>query len=96
VSPDRCANGGKCPVKATCTAAQKKANGGKCPVKNTCTAAEKKKNGGKCPPKSCPLPKTNNQLAQEYIKLWKSGKLGKGKKAGAGSSTGKKGRGGRA
>jgi hypothetical protein len=70
------ANRGVCPKKTTCTAAQKKANGGVCP---TCTAAEKKKNGGQCPPKSCPLPKTNKQLAQEYYKMYKAGTLGKGK-----------------
>jgi hypothetical protein len=88
------ANGGVCPKKTTCTAAQKKANGGVCPEKTTCTAAqkkanggvcltctaaEKKKNGGQCPPKSCPLPKTNQQLAQEYYKMYKAGTLGKGK-----------------
>ncbi|KAH6643540.1 hypothetical protein C7974DRAFT_419162 [Boeremia exigua] len=70
------ANGGKCPATPTCTAAEKKANGGTCP---TCTAAEKKKNGGKCPPKVCALPKTNKQLADEYLKLFKAGQLGKGK-----------------
>jgi hypothetical protein len=77
-------NGGVCP--ATCSAAEKKENGGVCP---TCTAAEKKKNGGKCPPKSCPLPKTNGQLGQEYYKKYKAGTLGKGKKSG-GKSGGKK------
>ncbi|KAH6629797.1 hypothetical protein C7974DRAFT_454715 [Boeremia exigua] len=62
--------------KKSCSAAEKKANGGVC---LSCTAAEKKKNGGQCPPKSCPLPKTNQQLAQEYYKMYTS--LGKGKKA---------------
>jgi hypothetical protein len=70
-------NGGKCPAKDTCTAAEKKANGGKCP---TCTAAEKKANGGKCPPKACPMPKSNKQLAEEYLKLYKAGTLGKSTK----------------
>jgi cell division septation protein DedD len=82
---------GKCGT--TCTAAEKKKNGGKCPTKDTCTAAEKKANGGTCPPKACGLRKTNRQLAEEYLKLYKAGQLGKGKKSGkAGKKTGKAGK----